>query len=319
MGLRLYMNQTPGPSDVSVVIVSHNTRDLLRRALASLPPECEVVVVDNASSDGSVDVVRSEFPSVRLVANEENIGFGAANNQGLRLASRPLVLLLNSDAEALPGAVAKLARVFADPTVVAAGGRLEFPDGRVQESAAGELTLWAVFCEQTLLEQAFPGSPTFSTYWRSTKLLRQGSGPWEVAQVMGACLMFRPVEAFDERFFLYCEDTELCYRLRRHGRILYVPEARFLHHLGSSSRRRWEAVARYNRGKELFFLIHRGRVAWLICLGLNRMGAALRLGLWLLLTVATLGVLRAWRERVPLFYRVLVAPLSGPVDPRRGR
>ncbi|MCX7798940.1 MAG: glycosyltransferase family 2 protein, partial [Fimbriimonadales bacterium] len=230
MRSRLYMNPTPGPSDVSVVIVSHNTRDLLRRALQSLPKDCEVIVVDNASSDGSAGMVRSEFPAVRLVVNDANVGFGAANNQGLRLASRPLVLLLNSDAEALPGAVEALASVFADPGVVGAGGRLEFPDGRLQESAAGALTLWAVFCEQTLLEKAFPRAPVLCPYWRSARLVRLGVGPWEVEQVMGACLMLRPIEFFDERFFLYCEDTELCHRLRRHGRILYVPQALSLIH-----------------------------------------------------------------------------------------
>ncbi|MFN3684829.1 MAG: glycosyltransferase family 2 protein [Fimbriimonadaceae bacterium] len=313
------MNSTPGSADVSVVFVSYNTRELLREALRSVPEACEVVVVDNASSDGSAEMVRSEFPNALLIENGRNVGFGAANNQGLEAASRPLVLLLNSDARATPGAVEALAGVFRDPEVVAAGGRLVNPDGTLQESAAGELTLWAVFCEQTLLEKAFPRSRVLSPYWQSSKLLRRGDGPFDVGQVMGACLMMRPVERFDERFFLYCEDTELCHRLRRHGRILYVPKARFVHHLGSSSKARWEAVARYNRGKELFFLLHRGRAAWLACLLLDRLGALLRLALWTVLTLATLGLRpRCWRA-AGLFLRVLLAPISGPSDPRRAR
>ncbi|MCX7800559.1 MAG: hypothetical protein N2109_09480, partial [Fimbriimonadales bacterium] len=96
-----------------------------------------------------------------------------------------------------------------------------------------------------------------------------------------------------------------------------VPQARFVHRLGSSSSRRWEAVARYNRGKELYFLLHRGRAAWLGCLALDRFGAALRLAGWTLLTVFTLGLRRSWRAKTQLFWRVLSAPISGPPDPRR--
>jgi len=313
------MNSAPGSADVTVVFVSYNTRDLLREALRSVPGDCEVVVVDNASLDGSAEMVRSEFPAVRLIENRENVGFGAANNQGMEAATRPLVLLLNSDAQSTPGAVEELAGVFRDPGVVAAGGRLVNPDGSLQESAAGELTLWAVFCEQTLLEKAFPRSRILSPYWLSSRLLPRGDGPFDVPQVMGACLMLRPVERFDERFFLYCEDTELCHRLRRHGRILYVPKTRFVHHLGSSSRLRWEAVARYNRGKELYFLLHRGRLAWLACLLLDRLGALFRLLLWTLLTVVTLGARARCPKSAGLFLRVLFAPISGPSDPRRAR
>ncbi len=315
----MYMNPAPGSADVSVVFVSFNTRQLLRAAIRSIPPECEIVVVDNASTDGSADMVRSEFPEARLIVNDRNVGFGAANNQGLQAATRPLVLLLNSDAEALPGAIDRLAAEFRDPSVVAAGGRLQNPDGTLQESAAAELTLWAVFCEQTLLEKAFRRSKLLSPYWLSSRLLQHGAGPFEVPQVMGACLMMRPVERFDERFFLYCEDTELCHRLRRHGRILYVPDARFVHHLGSSSTHRWEAVARYNRGKELYFLLHRGRAAWLTCLLLNRLGALLRTIAWSAVALATLGTRRRAPANAALFLRVLCAPLNGPSDPRTER
>jgi GT2 family glycosyltransferase len=291
-------------SAVSAVVVSYNTRDLLRRCLNSIEPCHEVIVVDNASQDGSADMVASEFPHVRLLRNSDNRGFAAANNQGLDAASRPLVLLLNSDAFAEPGAIERLARVFDDPGVVAAGGRLLHEDGRTQDSAAGPLTLAVVAAEQLHLER------WLRLYWRHPESTE------EVEQVMGACLMFRPVERFDERYFLYCEDTDLCRRLRKHGRILYVPEARFTHLLGSSSRaNRWLAIARYNAGKELYFRIHHGPLAAAVCWGLNRLGALLRLIVWGAVWLATLG--RRGSGQPLAFWRVLTAPAGGPPRPTR--
>ncbi len=251
---------------VTVIVVSFNTRELTRACLASIEPHHEVIVVDNASNDGSADMIAESFPHAKLIRNQNNRGFGAANNQGIALATGELVLLLNSDAEARPGAIDKLAS-FMTAEVVAVGGKLIHPDGRLQESAAGPLTLWVVACEQLYLERFF------RSYWRSHALPEGG----DVEQVMGACLMMRPVEQFDERFFLYCEDTELCKRLRQHGRIRYEPQAVFVHHLGASSKvNPWLGVVRYNRGKELYFRIHHGRLAWFLCLLLDRFGALLR-------------------------------------------
>jgi N-acetylglucosaminyl-diphospho-decaprenol L-rhamnosyltransferase len=304
-----------GQPNVSVVIVSYNTREQLRRCLQAVGDGDEAVVVDNASEDGSPEMVREEFPLVRLIENDSNVGFGAANNQGMDLAQGELVLLLNSDAYAAPGAIARLAEEFRNPDVIAAGGRLLNPDGSLQESCANQLTLWAVFCEQTFLERLFPASRLLSPYWTSRRL--DVTSP--VEQVMGACLMLRPVERFDERFFLYCEDTELCRRLRRHGKILYVPEAEFTHELGASgSDGRWRSVAFYNRGKELYFAINHGRGAALACWLLNRLGALLRFGFWGIASLLTLFLFTPARRRAELFLRVLAAPLRGPrVPPRR--
>ncbi len=200
--------------------------------------------------------------------------------------------------------------------VVAVGGRLEHPSGEVQESAAAELTLWRVFCEQFMLEKLGIGG-----YWRSRALFRESPDePSEAAQVMGACLMFRPIERMDERFFLYCEDTDLCLRLRRHGRIFYVPGARFRHELGASSvGRRWLSVARYNRGKELYFRIHRGRASAALCWLFDRGGALFRLAMWGAATLATLGLVPKFRRQTTLFFRVATAPAKGPPSPRDSR
>jgi GT2 family glycosyltransferase len=297
-------------SDVSVVVVSYNTAASLARCLASIDADCELIVVDNASDDGSADVVRTKSGAI-LIQNDRNVGFGAANNQGVAIAKRPLILLLNSDAVAKEGAIDRLACVFNDGTVVAAGGRLVNEDGSAQNSCANNLSLWAVTCEQFLFEKALPRSKFFSPYWMTARLLNRGTGPHEVEQVMGACLMFRPVERFDERFFLYCEDTDLCRRLRNHGRILYVPDAVFSHELGASSASgRWRSVAFYNCGKELYFRIWNGWVRSMVCFLLDRLGALLRLTLWIVPTVLTFGLSSKPYRKALTFYRVLFAPTS---------
>ena len=299
-----------------MIVVSYNTRDALRRCLDSLEGADEVIVVDNASTDGSAEMVASSYPSVVLVRNDRNRGFGAANNQGLDLMSGEIALLLNSDASAKPGALDALNRVMEDPSVVACGGLLRFPDGRVQQSCCNRLTLWAVFCEQWFLEKMFPRSRVFSPYWETNRILAEPvREKFEVEQVMGACLCLRPVERFDERFFLYCEDTELCHRLRKHGEIVYVPGAEFVHELGASSGQRWEAVARYNRGKELYFSIHRGAFASFIAWKKNREGALLRLLTWSVASLFTLFLVARFRRKATLFLRVLFAPKAGPPAP----
>ena len=297
------------PPRVSVIVVSFNTCEKLRRCLTALGAEHQVIVVDNASADGSPEMVGTEFPHVEVIANAENRGFGAANNQGLAIATGELVLLLNSDAYVAPDTVARLAEGFADPSEVAAGPRLVNPDGSLQWSAARELRLWAVFCEQTYLEKLLPESRLFSPYW----IRPSGDDTLEVEQVMGACLMMRPGERFDERFFLYCEDTDLCRRLRKRGRILYVPSLSVVHDLGSSSsQNRWRAVARYNHGKELYFRLHHGWAAWALCLVLDRLGALLRLVVWSVIALAS-GLRQERVSQVALFARVLAAPIFGPL------
>lgn len=291
---------------VSVIVVSYNTRHKLRHCLSCIEDSHEVIVVDNASSDGSAEMVASEFPRVRLIQNRENRGFGAANNQGLDLAAGELVLFLNSDCYAEAGSIARLAEAIQNG-VVATGGRLLNPDGSLQQSSANALTLWAVLCEQLYLEKLFSRSRIFSPYWNTARLPRDRASDTE--QVMGACLMMlRGLERFDERFFLYCEDTDLCLRLRQHGRIVYEPRAVFTHELGSSSSRsRWLAIARYNWGKELYFRIHHGSGAAIACLILDRLGAGLRLLVWTIATILTLGIVPKIRRQVATFFRVATA------------
>jgi GT2 family glycosyltransferase len=307
---------------LTVSIVSYNTSELLHQALLALGHEHEVIVVDNASRDGSADRVEAEHPHVLLIRSPMNLGFGAAHNLAIRSASAPLILLLNSDARPLDAAVSRLVDVMtAQPELAACGGRLVFPDGSLQNSCCSSLTLWAVLCEQTLLEKALPSSRIFSPYWQTRRLIDLPGEIHEVEQVMGACLMFRKQEEFDEDFFLYVEDTELCRRLRRHGRIAYVKDAVFEHVLGASSSgsAQWKAVARYNRGKELYFKKTRGRGPMILCGLMNRMGAALRLVIWLAASCLTLFLSSRFRSKVLLFLRVMLAPIKGPDLPPDSR
>ncbi|MER3413395.1 MAG: hypothetical protein C4341_03990 [Armatimonadota bacterium] len=295
---------------VSVVIVTHNSREDVARSLASLPSDVDAIIVDNASSDGTPAEARRLRPDAVILQNRSNRGFGAACNQGLEAAKGDLALLLNPDAFARPGAIEALAEALvADPDAVAAGGRLYFPNGRLQDSVAGKLTLWALFCEQSGLERII------HAYWRTPMLVEMGIGPHEVDQVMGACMMLKRAKdgrfpRFDERFFLYCEDTELCRRLRdAGGKILFVPAAEFVHALGMSSESsRWRAVAFYNRGKELYFAIHHGGLAGVMAFAMDRLGALLRMMVWLALCVVIPWRLRKSAAKVLLFARVLVAP-----------
>ena len=300
--------------DLSVIIVSYNTRELLRECLVSLHCQrirCEVIVVDNASSDGSAEMVHCEFPEVHLIANAENRGFGAACNQGMRVAQGRYLLILNADVRATPGALERLVE-FMDthPEAAACGGQLRYPDGRIQPSCAGELTLWAVFCEQTGLAKLFPRTRLFGGYWRTWW---DFNSTIEVEQVMGACMLLRRLPdgsppLFDEGYFLYCEDTDLCYRLRQAGgRIFYVHDAIFIHHLGASGEpMRAQMIIYYNRGKERFFRKFHGRWASGVCWLLNRLGALLRWLMGLLLTLLTLGRVARYRRYAHTFWHVLI-------------
>ena len=277
---------------VSVIVVSYNTREKLRRCLAAIEPEHETIVVDNGSSDGSPEMVARDFPAVRLVRAGENLGFGRANNRGAGLATGELLLFLNSDCYADFGSITRLARSFEDLSVSGAGGRLLNLDTTLQNSTANAMTLRAVFWEQTLLEKIWP------IYWTTPRLFREAETLLEDAlaragsdlpdffvvvptpQVMGACLMCRRVSfpRFDERFFLYMEDTMLCDALGELGQIVWNHGATFVHELGASSAKEWwRGVVRYNAGKELYFRLTQGEAAANACRWMNKAGALLRM------------------------------------------
>lgn len=223
-------------TDLSIIVVNWNTRELLRQCLRSVVAATsgiayEIIVVDNGSADGSVQLVRDEFPQARCIANRENRGFARANNQGIAASSGRHLLLLNSDTIVRPGALVKLVHfVEAHPGVGIAGPELRNGDGTLQLS-------WARF-------------PTLASELRGVNVRRRQPFPsaadpqaYRVDWIGGACLLIRratveQIGLLDERFFMYSEETDWCFRARQQGwDVCLVPAAQVIHLGGQSSRK----------------------------------------------------------------------------------
>ncbi len=230
---------------LSVVIVTWNSRNHIAPCLTSLmkqvdEPSMEIVVVDNGSQDGTKDLIRRQFSSVRLLTNERNEGFTRACNRGLAESQGQYVLLLNPDTVPLSGSLSRMIQYMEIHAEVGAlGPQLLFPDGRVQPSCRQfpdyRLMLW----EFTGLRLIFPGSRIFGA-WRMSYF--QHRQPRSVDQPMGACLLLRrsaleAIGTLDERFEMFFSDVDLCHRLKTAGwEIIFLPSAQVVHWLGSSVR-----------------------------------------------------------------------------------
>ena len=222
-------------AELSVIIVNRNGGAGLAQCLASVEKEragkdWEVLVVDNASTDGSPDMVARRFPDVKLVRNGENLGFAKANNQGLGLSRGEFVLFLNPDTTAFPGSLSLLLEELSrDPGIGAVGPVLVFDENAFQVSFGGKVTFLRELARKSVLNA-----------WRKRRLSRlRHKRP--VAWVSGACLMtsrevLEKVGEFDEKIFLYFEDIDLCYRIREQGlRVVFLPQARIFHAGGAST------------------------------------------------------------------------------------
>ena len=223
---------------VSVVVVSYNVRDHLVRCLEAVVDRGhEVVVVDNASTDGTPELVRERFPSVRLVELPENRGFGAGNNAGMEVAGGDWFLLLNADAWPVDDAVERLA-AFGDehPEAAVVGPRLRNPDGSLQRSVRGFPTLWRLATEYLFLRKLAPRTRALNAFYGARF---DHESVREADWLYGACLLVRraatqEVGLFDEDFFLFSEETDWCYRFREAGwKVLFYPGRR-----GGARRRR---------------------------------------------------------------------------------
>lgn len=234
--------------DLSVVIVNWNAAAYLPAALDSLfragqGLAMEVILVDNASEDGSAAWVRARYPQVQVIANPENQGFAAGNNQGLARARGRAILLLNPDTELPPTALRDLlAYLAAHPRVGVVGPRLEGERGKIQGGAAGyDPSPVVLFNYATFLYKLFPGH--FRGLWLPQALYRRGQ-PVEVDWVSGACLLARAEAAaaagpLNEGFFMYSEDVEWCRRIRGAGyAVVCHAGVGIIHHIGGSARQR---------------------------------------------------------------------------------
>jgi len=230
---------------LSVLIVTYNSTRLIDALLAGLaaqlePLDAEIVLVDNASHDGTADLVARQHPEVRLVRSPVNLGFAAGNNLAARHARGRMLLLLNPDALPEPGAIARgLALMQQDSRVGLGGGRLLDPDGSTQPSARMFPSLAQEFIVLSGLAAKFPRSRWFG---RMDRTWADPAQPAAVDWVPGAFAfipseLFAQLNGFDERFFLYYEEVDLCRRIQAAGyRIQYWPELRVSHIGGESAR-----------------------------------------------------------------------------------
>jgi len=239
--------------DLSVIIVSHNTRELLALCLDSLLANLaasafgyEVIVVDNASRDRTVEMVLKRFPQVQLLANEENLGFAAANNQGVKESKGDYLLLLNPDT-LVQGEALQLMLEFlgSHPRVGLVGPKLLYPDGRLQHSAFSFPTLPMIFLDFFPLNHRLINSRLNGRY---PKALYEAGEPFPVDHPLGAAMMVRreavdQVGPLDEGFFIYCEEVDWCMRMKKMGwEIFCLPQAEIVHYVGKSTGQFREAM-----------------------------------------------------------------------------
>lgn len=229
---------------LSIIIVNWNTCDLLAQCLQTLYQqpfrfEFDIWVVDNASTDGSLDMLRRDFPQVRLIANNTNLGFARANNQALAQSEAQYRLLFNSDAFVTPGAIESMLQLMADhPKAGLVGARLLNPDGSFQTSFTSFPNLWQEFLVLSGLGRLFKGP------WYPSHAAQEAQGAQVVDYVSGACLLVRreayaQVGGMDEAYFMYAEEMDWCFAMRQNGwQVWYQPAAKILHVGGGSSQKR---------------------------------------------------------------------------------
>lgn len=273
-----------GPHLLSIIIVNWNTRDLLRACLRSLEEACadvahEVIVVDNASTDGSAAMVAAEFPQVRLVANAENVGYAKGNNQGIELARGEWLWLLNPDTEVLPNTAETLLRFMQEhPDCGALGCKLLNPPSETtdrrpltahQYSCRTFPTPDVIIMEALGLSRLFPRHRWFGKYrmtWWDYDDVR------EVDQPMASSLLIRrevieQVGGMDEAFPIFFNDVDLCYRIKQAGwKICFTPDAQVTHHGGASTRQAKRQMIRESHQSLLRFYEkhYRGKISPLV-------------------------------------------------------
>ena len=256
---------------LSVVIPSWNTREFLAKCLATLAaaekPECEVIVVENASTDGSLELLRAEHPGVQLIVNARNEGFARGCNQGLRVARGRYALLLNTDTEVAPDAIARLVRFLDEhPDYGAASPRLVHANGTTQRTVQEFPNLRTALFFSTPLERWFPDSRELRRYFMRDW---DQESSRDVDQPPAAVLLLRKtmldqVGLFDENLWLFYNDVDLSKRMLAAGwKTRYLAEARVVHHVGGSTSKFRDFIATWQRDRLRYYRKHHGRLgAW---------------------------------------------------------
>ncbi|GBE57315.1 N-acetylglucosaminyl-diphospho-decaprenol L-rhamnosyltransferase [bacterium BMS3Abin01] len=278
--------------DVSIIIVNWNLGQVLRECLESVERHSgglltETIVVDNASRDGSPEMVESKFPGVKLLRNNENVGFSRANNQGMRVARGRYIFLLNSDAVVAADALSSLV-AFMDENMElgVCGPRVVNVDGTLQVRARGRYPSIATAAGHFLLPRS----------WRQRVPLISGiyddedyAGPRMVDWLSGCALMARreaveSVGMLDAEVFMYCEDVDWCYRMRLGGwKVCYLPAARVMHYGGlSMKQQQGKIVAAHARGLAAFYGKHHGKKATVIFKSVLWLGYSMKAAGWII-------------------------------------
>jgi GT2 family glycosyltransferase len=278
--------------DVSIVIVNWNTRDLLRGCLQSIYGETrtisfEIIVVDNASGDGSCEMVSCEFPMVKVIRNRTNQGFAAANNQAMRVARGRFILLLNPDTVILDGAVQRsLQHAESHPDVAVVGCQVRLSRDEIQQTCFSFPTPWHLFLVNTKLSAFFPhvgwlARPTLSDWDRRSER--------DVDVVSGMYMLVRrgaieQVGFMDESYFVYAEEADWCYQFRKHGwRCVFAPNAQIIHLDGGGKSTRQVSTKMYVQMQKSLLHFQRknaGIIAYVVVKTMYVVSNAVRAATW---------------------------------------
>lgn len=253
------MLASPQDAEVTIIIVSWNTRELTLKAIETLLAnagnvQMHVVVWDNASSDGSAEAIGQAYPNIELVAHDENIGFAEANNRVAAVAQTQWLLLLNPDTETHPNAIENLLRFGkANPQAGIVGGRTVFPDGSLNPASCWtKSTPWSLFCSAFGLSRLLPNSALFNS---------EAIGGWkrdsvrEVDIVVGCFFLIKRslwnrLGGFDSKYFMYGEEADMCLRAAKLGYSpMITPDAQIMHLVGASTKLRSEKQIKLMRAR----------------------------------------------------------------------
>lgn len=306
--------------DISIIIVNWNTKDLLCNCIYSIlkqniKPQIEIIVVDNGSTDGSVDMVQQEFRKVQLIKNTDNNGFASANNQGVKIARGRYLLFLNSDTILLDDTLNNI-KSFADKhSKIGAIGCLVYnKDGTIQPSCMAFTSFFNILSRAFYLHRIFPKSKIFANAdmtWFGYDEVK------EIDAVKGCFIFIRhetfiAVGLFDERYFFYGEDMDLCYRLKRVGfKNLFFPSTKIIHFGGSSIKgyEYWFSLVLW-ASKLKFIKKHFGRIKYAMCYSAVTLLFAVRVCVWSLIGIVNPNLRNKARNKILCFSKGILLLVS---------
>lgn len=301
-------------TDLSIIIVNWNTRDLLLQCLKTVNETAhgftyEIIIVDNASTDRSVETVKARFGDVKLICNAENLGFARANNIALEMMGGRYALLLNTDTRVEQGAIEALYTFMeAHPESGMACGQLLNPDGSKQNSVANFPTFTALFFNETLMRVLFPH--------RFPSKRQNYTQPIEIESGIGACLIIRKqtmerVGLLDESYFFFLEETDWALRMRMAGwKVFFVPAARIIHEQGKSVGHGFESRMLYYRSRYVYFKKWYPHAFHLYCT-LVFVRLILNTGLTLAGMLMSVGMHQNLNKKAGVYIKLLIWHLKG--------